>query len=95
MVALLSCAWTSLDSAEITVSNEGPALPMEMQEQLFDSMVSVRPQQGGDEAHLGLGLYIVRLIAEFHNGSARLENRPDGKGVTAVISLSLLNSENK
>ena len=80
-------------STAITVSNEGPALPMEMQDQLFDSMVSLRPQQGGDEAHLGLGLYIVRLIAEFHQGHARLENRRDGKGVNAVITLSPLDSK--
>ncbi len=84
----------SFESAEIIVSNEGPPLPTEMQDQLFDSMVSLRPQHGGDEAHLGLGLYIVRLIAEFHRGTARLENRPDGKGVNAVIKLSLLNIEN-
>ena len=84
----------SFENAKITVSNEGPALPTEMQDQLFDSMVSLRPQHGGNEAHLGLGLYIVRLIAEFHRGSARLENRADGKGVDAIISLSLLHSEN-
>ncbi len=84
----------SLESVELTVANTGPALPGEMQEQLFDSMVSMRPQQGGDRAHLGLGLYIVRLIAEFHRGSARLENRPDGTGVNAIVTLSLLNSEN-
>ena len=83
----------SLTTGEITVSNEGPALPIEMQDQLFDSMVSLRPQQGGEEAHLGLGLYIVRLIAEFHQGQARLENRHNGKGVNAVITLSLLDSE--
>ena len=83
----------SLTTGEITVSNEGPALPMEMQDQLFDSMVSLRPQQGGEEAHLGLGLYIVRLIAEFHQGQARMENRHNGKGVNAVITLSLLDSE--
>ncbi len=80
-------------STAITVSNEGPALPMEMQDQLFDSMVSLRPQQGGDEAHLWPGLYIVRLIAEFHQGHARLENRRDGKGVNAVITLSPLDSK--
>ena len=83
----------SLESAQITVSNEGPALPIEMQEQLFDSMVSVRQPHGSNEAHLGLGLYIVRLIAAFHQGHARLENRRDGDGVNAVITLSLLNSE--
>jgi two-component system, OmpR family, sensor histidine kinase ChvG len=84
----------SFERAEIKVSNEGPPLPMEMQDQLFDSMVSLRAQHGNDEAHLGLGLYIVRLIAEFHRGTARLENRPDGQGVNALITLSLLNTEN-
>jgi two-component system, OmpR family, sensor histidine kinase ChvG len=85
----------SATSAEIIVSNEGPPLPTEMQNQLFDSMVSLRAPQGGDEAHLGLGLYIVRLIAEFHQGNARLENRLDGKGVNAVITLSLHETENQ
>ena len=80
----------NLTTAEIIVANEGAALPQEMQARLFDSMVSVRPQQGGNEAHLGLGLYIVRLIAEFHHGTARLENRGDGNGVNARVSLSLL-----
>jgi len=33
------------------------------------------------EPHLGLGLYIVRLIAEFHGGRVAAANRPDGSGV--------------
>ena len=85
----------SSSSAKIIVTNEGPALPTEMQQQLFDSMVSLRPPQSSDEAHLGLGLYIVRLIAEFHDGQARLENRPDGKGVNAVIMLARDEPENQ
>ncbi len=84
----------NLATAEIIISNEGAGLPREMQERLFDSMVSVRPQQGGNEAHLGLGLYIVRLIAEFHHGKARLENRSDGNGVNARVILSLLEPTN-
>ncbi len=85
----------SSSSAKIIVTNEGPALPTEMQQQLFDSMVSLRPPHGSDEAHLGLGLYIVRLIAEFHDGQARLENRPDGKGVNAVIMLARNEPDNQ
>jgi signal transduction histidine kinase len=38
------------------------------------------------EPHLGLGLFIVRLIAEFHGGSARARNREDGSGVTVEVS---------
>jgi two-component system, OmpR family, sensor histidine kinase ChvG len=72
---------------ELAVANEGPPLPEAMQGRLFDSMVSVRTEHVGDEPHLGLGLYIVRLIAEFHGGSVQAENRPDGRGVVVTVTL--------
>ncbi|MCO5106661.1 MAG: ATP-binding protein [Burkholderiaceae bacterium] len=52
------------------VRNQGPPLPHAMRDNLFDSMVSIRDHRGGGEAHLGLGLYLVRLVAEFHGGHA-------------------------
>ncbi len=70
----------------LSVVNEGPPLPETMREQLFDSLVSVRPS-GGERAHLGLGLHIVQLIARYHGGTASAANRPDGRGV--VFSLTL------
>ncbi|MEK6663742.1 MAG: proteobacterial dedicated sortase system histidine kinase [Pseudomonadota bacterium] len=73
--------------AVLTLSNEGPPLPAEMEGQLFQSMVSVRPRQTDDEPHLGFGLYIVRLIAEYHGGSVRAENRKDGAGVVVTVTL--------
>jgi signal transduction histidine kinase len=83
----------SLDDglARLVVANEGPPLPDAMAGRLFDSMVSVRdPARTRDEApHLGLGLYIVRLIAEFHGGHARAENRTDRAGVRIVVTLPL------
>jgi signal transduction histidine kinase len=60
-----------------------------MRERLFDSMVSVRPGSSGDVPHLGLGLYIVRLIAEFHGGTAHADNRADRKGVGVTVSMPL------
>ncbi len=39
-------------------------------------MISVR--QSGRKEHLGLGLYIVRLIAEGHAGSVSASNTGDG-----------------
>lgn len=53
-----------------SVRNEGPPLPRAMRDNLFDSMVSIRERRGAGEAHLGLGLYLVRLVAEFHGGHA-------------------------
>ena len=77
----------------LSVSNDGPPLPEHMQGQLFDSLVSVRePKAGkGEEqvTHLGLGLYIVRLIADFHGGAAAAHNLDDGSGVCFVITLPL------
>ncbi len=71
----------------LTLSNEGPPLPAEMAGQLFQSMVSVRLRQTDDEPHLGFGLYIARLIAEYHGGGIRAENRKDGAGVVMTVIL--------
>lgn len=61
----------------LSVVNEGPALPDDGAGRLFESMVSGR--QGRDRGvHLGLGLYIARLIAEFHRGGIVARNLPDG-----------------
>ncbi len=71
----------------VAVENDGPLLPEGMGARLFDSMVSVRRETGGEVPHLGLGLYIVRLIAEFHGGKAWAENRDDGTGVVVAVTL--------
>ena len=69
---------------ELGVENQGPLLPEAMREKLFESMVSVRAGHGegtSAEPHLGLGLYIARLIAEFHGGEVRARNLASGEGV--------------
>ncbi len=64
----------------LSVSNTGSALPESMREQLFDSLVSIRKRRD-DRPHLGLGLYIVALIARFHDGRVEADNLLDGDGV--------------
>jgi proteobacterial dedicated sortase system histidine kinase len=77
------------DRLIFTVHNQGPPLPRHMHGQLFDSMVSVREKPSGPEGgqHLGLGLYIVRLIADFHRGEVQCYNVPDHSGVIFEVSL--------
>ncbi|MDH5241168.1 MAG: ATP-binding protein [Gammaproteobacteria bacterium] len=60
----------------LSVTNPGPPLPDRMRSQLFDSMVSVRGAEGS--RHLGLGLYVAKLIAEGHGGSISAENVDGG-----------------
>jgi len=73
------------ESMNLVFSNTGPPLPADMQGRLFQSMVSMR-REASKDPHLGLGLYIVRLITEFHGGKVSAANREDGSGV--VIKLS-------
>jgi two-component system sensor histidine kinase ChvG len=64
----------------LSVRNTGSRLPDDLQERLFDSLVSLREKRGAGP-HLGLGLYIVRLVAAAHGGSVSARNLPDGRGV--------------
>ncbi len=72
----------------LEIINQGPPLPVKMQAQLFDNMVSLR-RRDANATHLGLGLHIVRLIAEYHRGSVRGFNLPDGAGVCFAVTLPL------
>ena len=70
----------------IGVRNRGPLLRPETD--VFQSMVSLRTGRQ-DEPHLGLGLYLVRLICEFHGGEASAANLDDPPGVEITMSLPM------
>ncbi|HEU4619647.1 MAG TPA: ATP-binding protein [Gammaproteobacteria bacterium] len=69
----------------LSVANRGPRLPEGMRRRLFDSLVSMRSRDDG-QPHLGLGLHIVALIAEFHGGRAEADDLPDGSGVVFSVT---------
>ena len=74
-------------AAVVEVENPGPALPLHVEGRVFESLWQSRP--GADtRPHFGLGLYIVRLIAEFHGGEASARNLPDGSGVRMAVRLA-------
>jgi two-component system sensor histidine kinase ChvG len=80
----------SLDRAEdsylLSVRNTGSQLPETHQERMFDSLVSLRVKKGATP-NLGLGLYIVRLVAQAHDGWVSASNLPDKQGVEFVLHL--------
>ena len=73
-------------SYRLSVANEGPLLPPQLDGRLFESLVSGRSGSDG-RPHLGLGLYIVRLIAQFHRGTATAQNLADLSGVEFAIEI--------
>ncbi len=76
---------TDSKTCRISVRNTGSQLPDMLPEQLFDSLVTMREKGGG--RHLGLGLHIVRLIAEAHGGTVSARNLDSGTGVEFEIML--------
>lgn len=62
---------------QLSVENQGEMIPEDIQKTMFDSMVSQR-QHKDEQPHLGLGLYIVKLIASFHGAEISVENTQSG-----------------
>jgi two-component system OmpR family sensor kinase len=58
--------------AELIVEDDGPGVPSELAPTLFERFVRGAGDRGGS---FGLGLAIVRAVAESHGGSVRLEDR--------------------
>jgi len=69
----ITCKLTE-SSVLINIVNSGPALPKGLEQQVFDGMTSIRTLNQDNQTHLGLGLYIVKLITDFHNGRVYAEN---------------------
>jgi signal transduction histidine kinase len=49
----------------------------------------VRESSAAGTPHLGLGLYVARLIAQFHGGTIGASNLPGGDGVVLGVRMPL------
>src|SRR5712671_819688 len=67
--------------------NGAADLAAQLRAGLFESMISVRKTHDAGAPHLGLGLYVARLIAEFHGGSILASNLPGGDGVAVSVRM--------
>jgi signal transduction histidine kinase len=63
---------------EVTVRDNGPGLTADVQQHLFESFFTTKPQG------LGLGLPIVQSIVERHHGRVRAENADEGGAIFRV-----------
>jgi PAS domain S-box-containing protein len=71
---------------DLLVHNEGPAIPVEEQATLFEPFQRTRSAHAGREKGWGLGLTLVRGLAEAHGGSVHVESAL-GRGTTFTVSL--------
>ena len=73
--------------ARLSVSDQGIGIPPEKLPHIFERFE--RAVSSSHYGGLGLGLYIVREIAEAHGGSVRVESHP-GVGSTFTVELPML-----
>lgn len=72
------------DRVVIEVMDEGPGIPEDKLEAIFDRFYSERPSMELFGKHSGLGLSISRKIIQAHKGGISAANRPDGGAVFTV-----------
>ena len=74
------------DGYEVLVEDEGPGIPENDHQRVFEPFVRLESSRNGATGGTGLGLTLVKAIAEGHGGGVRLENRPGG-GLCARMRL--------
>ena len=62
----------------INVDDDGPGVPAEQRERLFEPFTRAEDSRGRDSGGVGLGLAIVKSVAEWHGGEARIGDSPLG-----------------
>jgi two-component system sensor histidine kinase ChvG len=76
------------DRLLLSVCDEGPGIPESEREKVFARFHTARPEAEAFGDHSGLGLAIARTIAEAHDGSLTVADRPDDKaGACLVLEL--------
>ena len=77
---------------DIYIDDQGPGIPDDMGERIFERFYTQRPDEQGFGSHSGLGLAIVKQIVDNLGGGIRAENRYDDNGdllgARFVVSLS-------
>jgi signal transduction histidine kinase len=74
------------DGYEVLVEDEGPGIPEDDRQRVFEPFVRLEGSRNEATGGTGLGLTLVKAIAEGHGGAVQLENRPGG-GLRARMHL--------
>jgi signal transduction histidine kinase len=70
----------------ITIDDDGPGIPEEMAERVFEPFVRLEDSRSPETGGIGLGLAIARSIVRGHGGDIGLQNRREG-GLRVIVSL--------
>ncbi len=74
------------DGYDVLVEDEGPGIPEDDRQRVFEPFVRLESSRNEATGGTGLGLTLVKAIAEGHGGAVMLETRPGG-GLRARMHL--------
>jgi len=74
--------------AMLTVADDGPGIPVEERERVFERFARLDDARDRDAGGTGLGLAIVAELLRRSGGSISLQDNPSGPGLAAVIHLT-------
>ena len=77
---------TTDSSVVIVVEDDGPGIPENMLEEVFEPFTRLETSRSSETGGVGLGLAIVRSCVGAHGGEVKLSNRPEG-GLRAMVTL--------
>ncbi|MDV7143001.1 ATP-binding protein [Tropicimonas sp. TH_r6] len=73
-------------NAVVVVEDQGPGIPAEELDRVFDPFVRLEQSRSRETGGTGLGLSTARTITQSHGGDISLENRAGG-GLSACVTL--------
>lgn len=73
------------DGIEIRVTDQGPGIPSEDRKRIFERFVRGKHAQGKQVRGSGIGLALVKHIAEAHGGKAWVEDAPTHGSVFVIV----------
>jgi signal transduction histidine kinase/CheY-like chemotaxis protein len=81
------CVGREGDDAVLRVADQGIGIPAEMLPKIFDLFVQAHHTIDRTRGGLGIGLTLVRRLAELHGGTAHADSLGDGHGSTFTVRM--------
>ena len=73
----------------LVVGDQGPGIPAEEHKRIFDRFYRTRQARGTNVRGSGIGLSLVKHIAEAHGGTVTVDSEP-GKGAAFIVDIPLV-----
>jgi PAS domain S-box-containing protein len=78
------------DEVMVTVKDDGAGIPKDKLNSIFDMFMQVDRSAERSQGGLGIGLTLVKRLAEMHGGSIEAKSEGEGKGSEFVVRLPII-----